>query len=215
MEQPWVFEEGIESGVPAPQASRNAEDAAHRYLLRMQSFPELSLDEEKRLFKQIRAGDCAARERLVLAHLRLVVMLARRYAASDSRVQLLDLVHDGAIGLFKAIDHFDCSKGFRFSTYAKGWVVDELIASFRLQVRAVRIPERLEILFGKCRKIEREHLARYGTEPSFAMVTKKLALTPAQAKCFQAALSAISTTPLYEMEREDLDDDSECPLYWQ
>jgi RNA polymerase primary sigma factor len=108
------------------------------YLAEVARIPPLSLEEERELARRMREGDIEARNRLILAHLRLVVSIAREYG--DTGLDLLDLIQEGNIGLLEAAARFDPEKGFRFSTYARWWIRQAIGAAIERQSQLIRIP---------------------------------------------------------------------------
>jgi RNA polymerase primary sigma factor len=108
------------------------------YLAEVARIPPLSPEEERELARRMREGDVEARNRLVLAHLRLVVSIAREYG--DTGLDLLDLIQEGNIGLLEAAARFDPEKGFRFSTYARWWIRQAIGAAIERQSQLIRIP---------------------------------------------------------------------------
>lgn len=108
------------------------------YLAEVARIPPLSPEEERDLARRMREGDIEARNRLVLAHLRLVVSIAREYG--DTGLDLLDLIQEGNIGLLEAAARFDPDKGFRFSTYARWWIRQAIGAAIERQSQLIRIP---------------------------------------------------------------------------
>ncbi|MCD6540820.1 RNA polymerase sigma factor RpoD/SigA [Candidatus Bipolaricaulota bacterium] len=108
------------------------------YLAEVARIPPLSPEEERELARRMREGDIEARNRLVLAHLRLVVSIAREYG--DTGLDLLDLIQEGNIGLLEAAARFDPEKGFRFSTYARWWIRQAIGAAIERQSQLIRIP---------------------------------------------------------------------------
>lgn len=108
------------------------------YLAEVARIPPLSPEEERELARRMREGDIAARNRLVLAHLRLVVSIAREYG--DTGLDLLDLIQEGNLGLLEAAARFDPERGFRFSTYARWWIRQAIGAAIERQSQLIRIP---------------------------------------------------------------------------
>jgi len=108
------------------------------YLAEVARIPPLSPEEERELARRMREGDIEARNRLILAHLRLVVSIAREYG--DTGLDLLDLIQEGNIGLLEAAARFDPEKGYRFSTYARWWIRQAIGAAIERQSQLIRIP---------------------------------------------------------------------------
>ena len=129
------------SGVsPPPRRSRpgNGGDATHLYLSEIGASPLLTADEEKHYARLSRAGDEAARQRMIESNLRLVVRIARRYL--NRGLPLLDLIEEGNLGLIHAVKKFDPERGFRFSTYATWWIRQTIERAIMNQAATVRMP---------------------------------------------------------------------------
>ena len=127
------------------------------YMREMGQFSMLSADEEIKLANRIAEGDQSAKNELVEANLRLVVSLARHYQGCGLSYQ--DLIQEGNIGLIKAAEKFDVSKGFRFSTYASWWIKQALSRAIADQSRTIRIPVHMTENINKFKKTERELLS--------------------------------------------------------
>jgi RNA polymerase primary sigma factor len=124
----------------------------------------LSAEEETELFKQMEAGDNTARDRLLRANLRLVVSIANRYA--HGREFLQDLAQEGCLGLMKAVEKFDCRKGFRFSTYATNWIHQAVAGAFYGKMRTIRLPSHITERINKIARVSRELAKTLGREPT-------------------------------------------------
>ncbi len=127
---------GKHNGYVAPSAP--AADATRLYLSEIGSSPLLTADEEKQFARQARAGDLAARQRMIESNLRLVVRIARRYL--NRGLPLLDLIEEGNLGLIHAVKKFDPERGFRFSTYATWWIRQTIERAIMNQASTVRLP---------------------------------------------------------------------------
>ena len=128
-----VEEEKVKAGV-----AEFSEDAIKLYLRDIQKTNLLTAADEKELAEKIDLGDKAARDRMIVANLRLVVKIAKRY--SNRGLPFLDLIEEGNLGLIKAVERFDISKGFRFSTYATWWIRQSLERAVDNQSRTIRLP---------------------------------------------------------------------------
>src|SRR3989338_6950086 len=117
-----------------------ASDSVQMYLKEIGQYPLLVGDEEIELAKRIEKGDEAARQKLALSNLRLVVSIAKKYVGRSPNLTLLDLIQEGNIGLFKAVEKFDYKKGFKFSTYATWWIRQAITRALADQGRTIRIP---------------------------------------------------------------------------
>ena len=118
--------------------SAKVNDPVRMYLKEIGVVPLLSSEEEKELAVAVAAGDLQAKQRLAEANLRLVVSIAKRYVGRG--MQFLDLIQEGNMGLMKAVDKFDYSKGFKFSTYATWWIRQAITRAIADQARTIRIP---------------------------------------------------------------------------
>lgn len=150
------------------QASSESErvyDSVRMYLKEIGKVPLLSRDEEVAVAKRIEAGDESAKDELAAANLRLVVSIAKRYAKHNGKMGILDLIQEGNIGLMKAVDKFDYSKGFKFSTYATWWIRQAITRAIADQARTIRIPVHMVETINKLIRIQRQLLQDLGREP--------------------------------------------------
>lgn len=130
-------------------------DSVRMYLKEIGKVPLLSRDEEVEVAKRIENGDESAKEELAAANLRLVVSIAKRYAKHNGKMGILDLIQEGNIGLMKAVDKFDYSKGFKFSTYATWWIRQAITRALADQDRMIRIPVHVVESINKMNRIQR------------------------------------------------------------
>ena len=130
-------------------------DSVRMYLKEIGKVPLLSRDEEVEVAKRIENGDESAKDELAAANLRLVVSIAKRYAKHTGTMGLLDLIQEGNIGLMKAVDKFDYSKGFKFSTYATWWIRQAITRALADQDRMIRIPVHVVESINKMNRIQR------------------------------------------------------------
>lgn len=154
------------------------------YMREMGQFSMLSADEEIELAHRIAEGDQSAKNELVEANLRLVVSLARHYQGCGLSYQ--DLIQEGNIGLIKAAEKFDVSKGFRFSTYASWWIKQALSRAIADQSRTIRIPVHMTENINKFKKIERELLNQLNREPKIKEIADAMGISEKQAKEIQS-----------------------------
>ena len=139
-------------------------DAVKTYLLSIGNHPRLSFDEEKELSVKALAGDKTAQDRLVECNLKLVIPIAKRY--SGCGLPLLDLIQEGNLGLMKAAERYDGSKGFRFSTYATYWIRQAISRALGDQSRTIRIPANMVELLSKVKKKSNELFQELHREPT-------------------------------------------------
>lgn len=154
------------------------------YMREMGQFSILSADEEIKLANRIAEGDQSAKNELVEANLRLVVSLARHYQGCGLSYQ--DLIQEGNIGLIKAAEKFDVSKGFRFSTYASWWIKQALSRAIADQSRTIRIPVHMTENINKFKKTERELLSQLNREPKIKEIADAMGISEKQAKEIQS-----------------------------
>lgn len=154
------------------------------YMREMGQFSILSADEEIKLANRIAEGDQSAKNELVEANLRLVVSLARHYQGCGLSYQ--DLIQEGNIGLIKAAEKFDVSKGFRFSTYASWWIKQALSRAIADQSRTIRIPVHMTENINKFKKTERELLSKLNREPKVKEIADVMGISEKQAKEIQS-----------------------------
>lgn len=168
--------------VAAPEAV--VDNSIKIYMREMGQFSMLSADEEVKLAHRIAEGDQSAKNELVEANLRLVVSLARHYQGCGLSYQ--DLIQEGNIGLIKAAEKFDVSKGFRFSTYASWWIKQALSRAIADQSRTIRIPVHMTENINKFKKTERELLSKLNREPKVKEIADAMGISEKQAKEIQS-----------------------------
>ncbi|MBP6912123.1 MAG: sigma-70 family RNA polymerase sigma factor [Candidatus Pacebacteria bacterium] len=140
-------------------------DSIQMYLKEIGQYPLLSASEERTLAQRIAAGDEEAKNLLARANLRLVVSIAKKYVGRSSDLTLLDLIQEGNIGLFKAVEKFDWTKGYKFSTYATWWIRQSITRSLADQSRTIRIPVHMVETISKYKQVVRRLSQDLGREP--------------------------------------------------
>lgn len=150
------------------------DDLVKVYINEISKEPLLSQEEEKQLFIQYANGDLKARETLLKSNLRLVVFVAKKYSPGNNFLSILDLIQDGNIGLMKAIDKFDISKGYRFSTYAEWWIRQGIVRGMQNTKDTIKIPINKQLDYAKIKKIMEEFFKENGREPSKEEISKHL-----------------------------------------
>ena len=148
----------------AETGSVSVDDPVKVYLKEIGRVPLLSSDEEINLAIRIADGDVAAKQRLSEANLRLVVSIAKRYLGRG--MQFLDLIQEGNLGLIKAVEKFDYTKGFKFSTYATWWIRQAITRAIADQARTIRIPVHMVETINKVKKVQSQLLHQNGHETS-------------------------------------------------
>lgn len=140
-------------------------DSVQMYLREIGQYPLLNGNQEKELAKRILVGDDEARNILARSNLRLVVSIAKKYVNRSPDLTLLDLIQEGNLGLFKAVDKFDYTKGFKFSTYATWWIRQAITRALADQSRTIRIPVHMVETIAKYKQKVRELSQHLGRDP--------------------------------------------------
>ncbi|WP_374017125.1 RNA polymerase sigma factor RpoD [Paenibacillus thiaminolyticus] len=152
------------------------DDPVRMYLKEIGRVPLLSAEEEIELAKRVVQGEAEAKQRLAEANLRLVVSIARRYIGRG--MMLLDLIQEGNMGLMRAVDKFDYTKGYKFSTYATWWIRQAITRSIADQARTIRVPVHMVETINKLNRISKELLQELGREPTPEEIAVKMEITP-------------------------------------
>lgn len=150
------------------------DDPVKVYLREIGRVPLLSSDEEIELAVKIADGNEYAKQRLTEANLRLVVSIAKKYVGRG--MYFLDLIQEGNVGLIKAVDKFDYTKGFKFSTYATWWIRQAITRAIADQARTIRIPVHMVETINRLKKIQSQLLHENGIEPSEELIAEKMDL---------------------------------------
>lgn len=174
-------EEEVEPGAEVrPVAGEPERDLLDLYLREIGRIPLLGHEELLAVARRARAGDEAARRRVILANLRLVVHLARGYR--NRGLPLLDLIEEGNLGLIHAVDRFEPERGLRFSTYAAIWIRQAMLRGIAEQSRAVRIPVQMLHQVNRFVRVERALRARHGREPGLDEIARELGISRVRAE---------------------------------
>ena len=179
--------------------SAKVNDPVRMYLKEIGVVPLLTNEEEKELALAVEAGDIEAKQRLAEANLRLVVSIAKRYVGRG--MQFLDLIQEGNMGLMKAVDKFDYSKGFKFSTYATWWIRQAI-------TRAIRIPVHMVETINKLVREQRNLLQELGQDPTPEQIAERMDMTPDKVReILKIAQEPVSLeTPIGEEDDSHLGD---------
>jgi RNA polymerase primary sigma factor len=140
-------------------------DSIQMYLKEIGQYPLIYASEEKELARRIEKGDKEAKNLLARANLRLVVSIAKKYVGRSSDLTLLDLIQEGNLGLFKAVEKFDWTKGYKFSTYATWWIRQSITRALADQSRTIRIPVHMVETISKYKQVYRRLSQDLGREP--------------------------------------------------
>ena len=204
----------LEPGVGADDVT--IDDPVKVYLKEIGRVPLLTPEEEVDLAVRISNGDEAAKKRLSEANLRLVVSIAKRYLGRG--MQFLDLIQEGNLGLIKAVEKFDYTKGFKFSTYATWWIRQAITRAIADQARTIRIPVHMVETINKVKKVSSQLLHANGREPSAEEIAEELEMPVEKVReIMRVAQEPVSLeTPIGEEEDSHLgdfipDDDAPAP----
>jgi len=194
--------------------AQNIDDPVKVYLKEIGRVQLLTSEEEMELAKRMQNGDEYAKKRLSEANLRLVVSIAKRYVGRG--MQFLDLIQEGNLGLIKAVEKFDYTKGFKFSTYATWWIRQAITRAIADQARTIRIPVHMVETINKVKKVSSQLLHQNGHEPSAEEIAKVLDMSPEKVReIMRVAQEPVSLeTPIGEEEDSLLGDfipDDEAP----
>ena len=182
------------------------DDPVRMYLKEIGKVSLLSPDEEIELAKRMLDGDEAAKKRLAEANLRLVVSIAKRYVGRG--MMFLDLIQEGNLGLIKAVEKFDYTKGYKFSTYATWWIRQAITRAIADQARTIRIPVHMVETINKVIRVSRQLLQELGHDPSPEEVAEEMKMPVQKVRdILKIALEPVSLeTPIGEEEDSHLGD---------
>ena len=186
--------------------SAKVNDPVRMYLKEIGVVPLLSNEEEKELAIAVENGDLEAKQHLAEANLRLVVSIAKRYVGRG--MQFLDLIQEGNMGLMKAVDKFDYSKGFKFSTYATWWIRQAITRAIADQARTIRIPVHMVETINKLVREQRNLLQELGQDPTPEQIAERMDMTPDKVReILKIAQEPVSLeTPIGEEDDSHLGD---------
>ena len=156
--------------------SAKVNDPVRMYLKEIGVVPLLTNEEEQELAILVEQGDLEAKQRLAEANLRLVVSIAKRYVGRG--MQFLDLIQEGNMGLMKAVDKFDYTKGFKFSTYATWWIRQAITRAIANQARTIRIPVHMLETINKLVRDQRNLLQELGQHPKPEQIAERMDMAP-------------------------------------
>ncbi len=207
------------SDMSAPEGV-SIDDPVRMYLKEIGKVPLLTADEEIEIAKQLENGTPEEKEeakrKLAEANLRLVVSIAKRYVGRG--MLFLDLIQEGNLGLIKAVEKFDYTKGFKFSTYATWWIRQAITRAIADQARTIRIPVHMVETINKLIRVSRQLLQEYGREPTPEEIAKEMGISEAKVReIIKIAQEPVSLeTPIGEEEDSHLgdfipDDDAPAP----
>ncbi len=153
-------------------------DSIQIYLREIGQYPLLTAAEERELAKRIEKGDAEARNILARSNLRLVVSIAKKYVGRSPDLTLLDLIQEGNLGLFRAVDKFDWKKGYKFSTYATWWIRQAITRALADQSRTIRIPVHMVETIAKYKQVSRRLAQALGRDPQAEEIAIEMGVEP-------------------------------------
>ncbi|MDF2841053.1 MAG: polymerase, sigma 38 subunit, RpoS [Clostridia bacterium] len=208
-------EEEVELDISVPEGI-NIDDPVRMYLKEIGKVPLLSSSEEVELAKRILKGDLEAKKKLTEANLRLVVSIAKRYVGRG--MLFLDLIQEGNLGLIKAVEKFEYTKGFKFSTYATWWIRQAITRAIADQARTIRIPVHMVETINKLIRVSRQLLQELGRDPLPEEIAEEMGMSEDKVReIMKIAQEPVSLeTPIGEEEDSHLgdfipDDDAPAP----
>ncbi|MBQ0079311.1 MAG: RNA polymerase sigma factor RpoD [Eubacterium sp.] len=182
------------------------DDPVRMYLKEIGKVPLLTAEEEIELAQRMEAGDIEAKQKLCEANLRLVVSIAKKYVGRG--MLFLDLIQEGNLGLIKAVDKFDYTKGYKFSTYATWWIRQAITRSIADQARTIRIPVHMVETINKLIRVSRQLLQENGREPTPDEIAEEMGISVEKVReILKIAQEPVSLeTPIGEEEDSHLGD---------
>ena len=209
----FLEESGVEEDVSLQE--ENGSDPIHMYLKEIGKIPLLTTKEELLLAQKAQEGNKEARKRLAEANLRLVVSVAKRYTGRG--LLFSDLIQEGNIGLIKAVEKFDYTKGYKFSTYATWWIRQAITRAIADQARTIRVPVHMVETINRMLRISRQMVQELGREPTPEELAKKMGIAVEKVnEILKASQSPVSLeTPIGEEEDSHLGDfiqDNHMPI---
>ena len=199
---------GIDDISKIPTGEVKVNDSVKMYLKEIGKVDLLTAAQETELAKRIAEGDMDAKNQLINANLRLVISIAKHYVGRG--MHFLDLIQEGNMGLIKAVEKFDYTKGFKFSTYATWWIRQAITRAIADQARTIRIPVHMVETINKMTRVQRQLIQELGRDPTPEEISEKMdgALSPARIREIQRiALEPVSLeTPIGEEEDSHLGD---------
>lgn len=183
------------------------QNSVELYLGEIGKIPLLTFEEEVETAKRIAEGNLDAKEKMINANLRLVASVAKRYVV-HCKIPLLDLIQEGNIGLIRAVEKFDYTKGYKFSTYATWWIKQAITRSIMDAGKAIRIPVYMKEQMNRMNRVDREFTVTNGREPTMIEVAELTGLSLEKVKeiqCYYGDVISLDT-PVGEMEDKKIVD---------
>ncbi|MCK4918566.1 MAG: sigma-70 family RNA polymerase sigma factor [Candidatus Pacebacteria bacterium] len=177
LESGGMLQDDSEMDLPKTPNYGRSFDSIQIYLKEIGQYELLTQSQEIELAKRIEAGDEEAKNLLARANLRLVVSIAKKYTGRSPDLTLLDLIQEGSLGLFKAVDKFDYTKGFKFSTYATWWIRQAITRALADQSRTIRIPVHMVETIAKYKQVSRKLSQDLGRNPTPEEISVEMELS--------------------------------------
>ena len=178
-------------------------EATKMYMNSISKIPLLTQEQEQELGKRLAQGDSTAREELIQSNLRLVVSIAKKYNGNTSKMTFLDLIQEGNMGLMHAVDKWDYSLGYKFSTYATWWIKQAISKAVAEQSRAIRIPSHIIEKLSRLGKVTNELTIELNREPTIKEIAERMGEDEEKVKEWRA----IVKDPVSIDQRINEDDD--------
>jgi len=177
------------------------EEGVPSYLGRLTRAPLLTANEEKDLTRAAQQGDAKARERLIESNMRLVINIAKNYR--NRAIPLEDLIQDGAIGLMHAVERFDPTLGYRFSTYATHWIRQSIGRAIDNKAKAIRLPAHISQTLRKIERAKAKVVREQGSEPGVDQVARELGISPNRLQALMQASQELLSLDMHVGENEN------------
>lgn len=171
------------------------------YLKEIGGYALLTKEEEENLANAIAAGDQEAKQQLIKHNLRLVVSIAKPYMGRG--MSFSDLIQEGNLGLIKAVDKYDVSRGFRFSTYATWWIKQSISRAIKEQARSIRIPAHIIEFMSNIKKVERDFQQKYNRDPKVEEIAAILNVDVKKVKSAYASMQDATSLDIMVGDEED------------
>ena len=215
MNDPDLEEEELDIDISSLPDGISIDDPVRMYLKEIGKVPLLSADQEIALAQRMEQGDQEAKKKLAEANLRLVVSIAKRYVGRG--MLFLDLIQEGNLGLIKAVEKFDYTKGYKFSTYATWWIRQAITRAIADQARTIRIPVHMVETINKLMRVSRQLLQELGRDPQPEEIAKRMEMPVTKVReIMKISQEPVSLeTPIGEEEDSHLGDfipDEDIPV---